>query len=73
MAEQKTIESSLKNNLSGDVLITALDFVAYLKNIGMTDDGARFYYKDQMMCILIPFKDEHNPSGGLMIFDCPPY
>ena len=71
MSEQKTIKNNLKDALSGDPLTNALDFVAYLKNIGMSDDGARVYYKDQMMCILITFKDTHNPSGGLCICDCP--
>ena len=71
MSEQKTIESNLKDTLSGETLENALDFVAYLKENGMTDDGSRFYYKDELMCILILFKDEHNPSGGLCIFDSP--
>ena len=71
MSEKKTIENNLKDNLSGNLLINALDLAEYLKKNGMTDDGARFYYKDELMCIFITFKDEHNPSGGLMIFDCP--
>jgi hypothetical protein len=33
---KKTIESNLKENLSGDALTNALDFTAYLKNMGMT-------------------------------------
>ena len=72
MSEQKTIESNLKDNLGGDLLTNALDFVTYMKSIGMTaDDGARFCYKNELMCILIPFKDNNNPSGGLCICDSP--
>jgi len=71
MSEQKPIESKLKDTLSGNLLTNALDFVAYLKKNGMTNDGSRFYYRDELMCILIPFKDEHNPSGGLCICDSP--
>ena len=74
MSEQKTIENMLKDNLSGDLLANALDLVDYLKKNGMTngtDGDTRFYYKGELMCIFITFKNEHNPSGGLMIFDCP--
>jgi len=75
MSEQKTIENMLKDNLSGDLLANALDLVDYLKKNGMTNGtnpgDTRFYYKGELMCIFITFKNEHNPSGGLMIFDCP--
>jgi len=74
MSDKKSIESNLKENLSGDVLTNALDFVTHLKSMGMTaDDGARFSYKGELMCILIHFKDEKNPSGALFICDCPIY
>ena len=72
MPDKKSIESNLKENLSGDVLTNALDFVTYLKNMGMTaDDGARFCYKDELMCIIITFKNDNNPSGEWFICDCP--
>jgi len=72
MSDHKTIENNLKDNLSGDLLMNALDFVTYMKSIGMTaDDGARFCYKNEAMCILIPFKDKDIPSGGLCICDSP--
>ena len=74
MPENKTIESNLKENLSGELLVNALDFVSYLKSIGMTtDDSNRFYYKGELMCILVNFKDEKNPFGMLFICDCPIY
>jgi len=75
MSEQKTIENKFKDTLSGDLLANALDLIDYMRKIGMTngEDSSddRFYYKDELMCIFITFQDEHNPSGGLMIFDCP--
>ena len=76
MTEQNTIEDKLKDTLSGDLLTNALDLVDYLKKNEMsngTEPGdTRFYYKGELMCILIFFKDENHPSGGgLMIFDCP--
>ena len=74
MSDKKTIESNLKENLSGDVLTNALDFVKFMKNMGMTaDDGARFCYKDELMCIIITFKDKKHPSGAWFICDCPIY
>jgi len=70
MSDKKSIESNLKENLSGDALTNALDFVTYLKNMGMTaDDGARFCYKDELMCIIIAFKND--TSSGWFICDCP--
>ena len=75
MSEPKTIENKFKDTLSGDLLTNALDLVDYMRKIGMMngeDSGDdRFYYKDELMCIFITFKDDMNPSGGLMIFDCP--
>jgi len=72
MSENKTVERKLQENLSGEALSNALDLVAYLKNMGMTaDDGDRFYYKGEMMCIFVSFKNEEHPNGVLMIFDCP--
>ena len=66
------IENKLKGVLSGDILKNALDFTAYLKEIGMTyDKDNRFYYMGEYTCILIFFKDEENPSGLWVICDCP--
>jgi hypothetical protein len=74
MSEKKSIESNLKENLNGDALTNAMDFVNYLKNMGMTaDDGARFCYKGELMCIIITFKDAKNPLGAWFICDCPIY
>jgi len=70
MSDKKTIESNLKENLNGDVLANALDFVTFLKNMGMkADDGARFCYKEELMCIIISYKND--ASGGWCICDCP--
>jgi len=70
MSDKKTVESNLKENLNGDVLTSALDFATFMKNMGMTaDDGARFCYKDELMCIIISYKND--TSGGWCICDCP--
>jgi len=75
MAAEKTIENTLKENLSGNLLTNALDLVDYLKQLGMTNgiepSDTRFYYKDELMCIFITFKDENHPSGRFFICDCP--
>jgi len=78
MSEQEkklTIEDKLKESLNGDTLKNALDFVAYLREIGMTTlddkDGNRFYYKGELMCIIIFWKDDANPSGLWIICDAP--
>ena len=71
MSEQEkkpTIEDGLRKALSGDLLENALDFVAYLKEIGMTihpDDPNRFTYMGEYTCILVFF------DGMLFICDCP--
>jgi hypothetical protein len=55
----KTVEEKLKDALHGDLLENALDFVTYLRNAGMTtkEDDTRFYYKEELMCIIICWKD----------------
>lgn len=71
---KKSIECNINNNLCGEALTNALDFISYLKRKGMTaDDGARFCYKGQMMCIIIIMKNEKNPNGEWFICDCPIY
>jgi hypothetical protein len=67
MSEQKTIEEKLKDTLSGELLINALDFVAYLRSIGMTpgEGETRFYYMGQFACIII------YDSDWWMVCDCP--
>ena len=66
------IGDRLKGVLSGDMLTNALDFTAYLNEIGMTcDKDNRFYYMGEYTCILVFFKDEENPNGLWVICDCP--
>ena len=71
MTNNKTIEDSMKEVLGGELLENALNFVAHLKKSGMTLDGNRFYYKGEMMCVIIWKKDENNPNGEWFICDCP--
>jgi hypothetical protein len=66
------IEKKLKDTLSGDLLENVLDFVAFLREIGMTpDENSRFHYMGEMTCILVFFKDTNNPQGMLFVCDCP--
>jgi hypothetical protein len=66
------IEEKLKDTLSGGLLENALDFVAFLREIGMTpDENNRFHYMGEMTCILVFFKDANNPHGMLFVCDCP--
>ena len=68
----KTIEEKLNETLSGDLLKNTLDFVAFLKDCGMTyDNDNRFFYMGAYTYILIFFKDANNPEGILCICDCP--
>ena len=74
MPEQRTIphvEDKLKQTLSGDTLNNALDFVAYLRAIGMIPEDTRFFYKGEHTCIIISFEHENHPSGYWGIYDCP--
>ena len=71
MAEHKTIEDSMKEVLGGELLENALNFVAYLKESGMTLKGNRFYYKGELTCIPIWKKDEKNPNGEWILCHCP--
>ena len=68
---QPQIEDKIKEALNGEALRNALDFVAFLKDIGMTpcpeNPYARFRYKDYYTCIVLyPF-----PENGWIIGDCP--
>ena len=69
------IENKLKESLIGEALKNALDFVSYLRSIGMTtnedEEGNRFYYKGEIMSIIICWKDDANPSGLWFICDAP--
>jgi len=65
---KRIIEDELRKALSGDLLENVLNFVAYLKEIGMTihpDDPNRFTYMGEYTCILVFFDDM------LFICDCP--
>ena len=74
MSEQNPnlqIEDKLKQTLSGDALKNALDFVAYLRAIGMTPEDTRFFYKGEHTCIIISFEHDEFPTGYWGIYDCP--
>jgi len=72
MAEKKPIEERFGDVLSGETLANALDFTAFLREIGMTpDDDGRFHYRGEFTCIIIFFKDDEYPFGLWVICDCP--
>ena len=68
------VENELKKVLSGETLENALDFVAFLREAGMTthpDNPNRFCYMGKETCILVFFEHENFPSGLWVICDCP--
>jgi len=68
----QTIEQRLSGVLKEDLLTNALDFVKYLQDIGWTyDNDGRFYYKEQMTCIVIFFPVDDDPRGLWVICDAP--
>jgi len=62
------LENEITTKLSGDMQKNALDFVAFLRELGMTNHAehtSAFEYNNEWVCILI------INDGGWMLFDNP--
>jgi len=71
---KRTLETRLQQCLTGETLHNSLNFVAYLKETGMTtttETSGYFTYMGELICIIIEFEvsDEH-PEGMWIICDC---
>jgi len=69
------IKDALRNNLEGERLANALDFVDYLIEKGLTpkmewDNGVRFVKNEKSPCMVVFFKNAQN-NGEWFICDVP--
>ena len=71
---KKTIEQVFKKQLSGDTLKNALDFVAFVRAKGWTNDdkySSNFYYMGEPAFVLLCFENENYPEGEWGIYNYP--
>jgi hypothetical protein len=72
--QKETIEEVMKKTLSGDTLNNALDFIAFLRASGFTNDDEynnNFYYMGNPTCVLLCFKNENYQEGEWGIYNYP--
>ena len=71
---EQMIEGALNEKLRGDALKCALDFIAYLRAGGFTNDdeyNCNFYYSGEPTCVILCHEHKDYPSGLWGIYNYP--